>query len=199
MAAFHSGVVFVSLWLARAGGLILLASSVLISAEILARKLIVIPFSIGTELSSYGLAIAASWAFSYALLNRAHVRIDIVRNWTPPGIRFGLDVLALGALAAVALILSWFAWDTVQTSWELGARENTSLGTPLAIPQGLWLAGLLWFAFVCIEQLVMVGLALLRGDRAGAAALVATADVADEIEEALEAVDIRPAAPGSAP
>ncbi len=192
MDRHHALAAAVSLWMARIGGLMLVGSSVVITIEILARKVILIPFSIGTELSSYALAIAASWSFSYALLNRAHVRIDVVRNWTAPGVRFCLDVLSLGTLGAVAMILAWFAWDTVDTSWALGARENTSLGMLLVIPQGLWFVGLIWFAFVCLEQLALVALALLRGDRAAAAAIVATPDVTDEIEEALDAVDARP-------
>lgn len=192
MQRFHAVVAAVSLWMARIGGLMLVGSSVVITMEILARKVIHIPFSVGTELSSYALAISASWSFSYALLNRAHVRIDVIRNWTPPGIRFGLDVLALGMLCAVALVLAWFAWDTVDTSRALGARENTSLGTLLVIPQGLWFAGLLWFAFVCVEQLGLVAFALVSGDRAAADAIVTTPDVADEIEEALDAVDAQP-------
>lgn len=191
----HAMVAAISLWMARIGGLMLVGASVVITMEILARKVIHIPFSVGTELSSYALAISASWSFSYALLNRAHVRIDVVRNWAPPCIRFCLDVLALGTLGAVALILAWFAWDTVDTSWALGARENTSLGTLLVIPQGLWFVGLVWFAFVCVEQLGLVGIALMRGDRATAGAIVTTPDVTDEIEEALDAVDIQPVTP----
>jgi TRAP-type C4-dicarboxylate transport system permease small subunit len=195
MDRFHALVAAISLWMARIGGLMLVGSSVVITMEILARKVIHIPFSIGTELSSYALAIAASWSFSYALLNRAHVRIDVVRNWTPPAVRFGLDVLALGSLGAVAIILAWFAWDTVDTSWTLGARENTSLGTLLVVPQGLWFLGLIWFAFVCVEQLSLVALALMQGDQAAAAAIVTTPDVTDEIEEALDAVDAQPVIP----
>jgi TRAP-type C4-dicarboxylate transport system permease small subunit len=192
MNRFHAIVAAISLWLARIGGLMLVGSSVVITMEILARKVIHIPFSVGTELSSYALAISASWSFSYALLNRAHVRIDVIRNWTPPTIRFGLDVLALGSLGGVAMILAWFAWDTVETSWTLSARENTSLGTLLVIPQGLWFLGLIWFAFVCVEQLALVARALMKGDRAAAAAIVTTPDVNDEIDEALEAVDAQP-------
>ncbi|PTM39811.1 TRAP transporter small permease [Bosea sp. 124] len=195
MTRFHAIVAAISLWMARIGGLMLVGASVVITMEILARKVIHIPFSVGTELSSYALAISASWSFSYALLNRAHVRIDVIRNWAPPTVRFGLDVLALGSLGAVALIMAWFAWDTVDTSWTLGARENTSLGTLLVIPQGLWFVGLIWFAFVCVEQLGLVALALMRGNSAAAAAIVTTPDVADEIEEALDAVDAQPVMP----
>ncbi len=190
MKKIHDVLATISLWMARIGGLMLVAASFVISAEIAARKLIVIPFSVGTELSTYALAAAGSWAFSYALLNRAHVRIDVIRNWTGPRTKFALDLLALSALAATAIILARFAWDTVETSWALGARENTSLGTPLVIPQGLWFFGLVWFALISIEQLFLVALALLRADFNAAAAIVAPPSVDDEIEEALEAVDV---------
>ena len=43
-----------------------------------------------------------------------------------------------------------------------------------------------------MEQLVLVGRALIRGERAAAAKIVTTPDVADEIDEALEAVDAQP-------
>lgn len=195
MQRFHAIVASISLWMARIGGLMLVGSAVVITMEILARKVILIPFSVGSELSSYALAISASWSFSYALLNRAHVRIDVIRNWMSPTIRFCLDVLALGSLGGVAMILAWFAWDTVDTSWTLGARENTSLGTLLVIPQGLWFAGLVWFAFVCVEQLAFVMFAVVRRDRTAAAAIVTTPDVSDEIDEALEAVDVQPVIP----
>jgi TRAP-type C4-dicarboxylate transport system permease small subunit len=193
MARLHAVVVSISLWMARLGGLMLVAASAMISFEIVARKLLVIPFSVGTELSSYALAAAASWSFSYALLNRAHVRIDVLRNWVGPKARLALDVLALWALAATAIVLAVYCWDTVHTSWELNARENTSFGTPLVIPQGLWFVGLAWFALVCTEQLSLTMLALARRNYDAAAAIVAPPNLDDEVEEALDATDARAA------
>src|SRR3954447_4600959 len=70
MKSPHDIVEVVSLWMARIGGLMLLGASVVITVEILLRKLFFLPFSIGTELSTYALAISGSWSFSYALLNR---------------------------------------------------------------------------------------------------------------------------------
>jgi len=183
----------VSLWMARAGGLLLLLASALISFEILARKFFALPFSIGNELSGYALAIGASWSFAYALLHRAHVRVDVLRGLFPPLGRSFLDVLALISLGALALVLCWPAWGTFETSLQLGARENTPLGTPLVVPQGLWLAGLLWFAFVCLEQCVLVLMALLRRDHETVERLSApVAAEATEVEEALAKAEARP-------
>ena len=175
----------ISLWMARAGGLLLLAASLIISFEIIARKTIHLPFNVGTELSTYALAVAASWSFSYVLLHRAHVRIDILRSPLPPLWRAALDVLALSSLTAVALILCWHVSGTVATSWRLGARENTPLSTPLIIPQGLWLFGLLWFALVCLQQLALAAWAFVRGDSDTVGRVAGPAGDEEELEEAL--------------
>jgi TRAP-type mannitol/chloroaromatic compound transport system permease small subunit len=193
MAVLERAVAAISLWMARAGGFLLVLASALISFEILGRKFFSLPFSIGNELSGYALAIGASWSFSYALLHRAHVRVDVLRGRFPPVGRTFLDVLALISLAAMALVLVVPAWGTFETSLQLGARENTPLGTPLIVPQGLWLAGLVWFAAVCIEQCVLVLMALLRGESQTVQRLAAPVSAeASEVEEALAKAEARP-------
>src|SRR5687767_2122747 len=144
MPRLHAVVPGVSLWMARVGGAMLIAASFVISFEIVARKILFLPFNVGTELSTYALAVGASWSFAYALLHRSHVRIDVIRNVVGQRAKAGLDVLALTSLAVTALVLAWYVFDTVEASWSLGARENTSLGTPLIIPHGLWFIGLVW-------------------------------------------------------
>ena len=185
MHRLREGIEAISLWMARFGGFLLIATSVLLSIEIIARKFALMPFSIGTELSMYALAASASWSFSYALLRRAHVRIDVIRNLTGPRVRAALDLLALFALGALAIVMTRYVWDTVETSWSLGARENTPLGTPLVIPQGIWFVGLCWFVVVCVEQIILAVAAAVRRDFAALAAIAAPAGVDDEITEAL--------------
>jgi TRAP-type mannitol/chloroaromatic compound transport system permease small subunit len=185
----HSLVAGVSLWMARIGGTMLIAASFIISFEILARKLLFLPFNIGTELSTYALAVGASWSFSYALLHRAHVRIDVLRNGLGPVAKAALDVLSLISLTVSALVLAWYVYDTVEASWSLGARENTSLGTPLIIPHGLWFVGLVWFAIVCVEQLATVLTDLARGDTAAVVRRAGPAGVDEELEEVLARVE----------
>lgn len=185
----HGVVAAVSLWMARIGGTLLLLISFLIAVEILARKFLFLPFNVGTELSTYALAVGSSWSFSYALLHRAHVRIDVLRNILPRAAQAGLDILALLSLTALAFVLAWYVYDTVETSWTLQARENTSLGTPLIIPHGLWFIGLVWFAFVCIEQTMIVLATLARGDLAGVLRQAAPAAVEEELEDVLATVE----------
>lgn len=181
----------ISLWMSRIGGLCLLAAAILIAFEILARKFLFLPFNVGTELGGYALAIGASWSFAYALLHRAHVRIDVLYRLLSPTVRAVLDVLALLSLAALALLLALHAWETVQTSLALNARENTPLGTPLAVPQGLWLWGMLWFALVAVQQVFSVIVDLVRGDVAGVTKAAGPIGFEEELDEAVAEAEAR--------
>jgi TRAP-type mannitol/chloroaromatic compound transport system permease small subunit len=174
-----------SLVMSRVGGVFLLLAALLVSVEILGRKFLFLPFNVGTELSTYALAVGASWSFAQALLQRAHVRIDVLRNLLPPLARTFLDIVALVSLAAFALVVSWHVWDTVQTSWSLGARENTPLATPLVIPQLLWFWGMAWFAAVASVETVRACAALARGDMNAVNRIAAPLGVDDEIDEVL--------------
>ncbi|WP_108663729.1 TRAP transporter small permease subunit [Acuticoccus kandeliae] len=156
----------VSLAMARMGGALFVATALLVSAEVILRKTGIVTFSVGTELSSYALAIAATWSFPLVLMVRGHVRIDIVSEQLPGRPRALLNVLAVASLAAVGLVLSWSALLTLRTSLELNAVSNTTLAAPLWIPQGLWLTGLLWFTVVAIVRTVVLVVAFLRNDLA---------------------------------
>lgn len=175
----------ISVLMSRAGGVFLLFAALLVSFEILIRKSLLLPFNAGTELSTYALAIGGSWAFAQALLQRAHVRIDVVRRLLPPPLRIALDFLALLALVALGLMITWHAWHTVGTSWRLGARENTPLATPLVIPQALWFWGVAWFTLVAAFETVRAGMALLQGDSVALHRIAAPVGLEEEIEEAL--------------
>jgi len=175
----------VSLVMSRMGGVFLLLAALLVSIEIVGRKVLFLPFNVGTELSTYALAIGASWSFAQALLQRAHVRIDVLRSLLPPLARTSLDILALVSLAAFGVIVSWHVWATVETSWSLGARENTPLATPLVIPQLLWFWGVAWFATVALVETVRACWALARGDMNTVNQIAAPLGVEDEIDEVL--------------
>lgn len=185
MQAVDTVITKVSLVMSRVGGVFLLLAALLVSVEILGRKFLFLPFNVGTELSTYALAVGASWSFAQALLQRAHVRIDVLRNLLPPLARTFLDIVALVSLAAFALVVSWHVWDTVQTSWSLGARENTPLATPLVIPQLLWFWGMAWFAAVASVETVRACAALARGDMNAVNRIAAPLGVDDEIDEVL--------------
>ena len=138
----------ISLWMSRIGGLCLLAAAVLIAFEILARKFLLLPFNVGTELAAYALAIGASWSFAYALLHRAHVRIDVIyrrveddgtdpieiSNTGGPGVPGLLMAVANGGLVLANAHGSGVIEDPALAAlWPDAAEAST--GSSLRLPQ----------------------------------------------------------------
>ncbi len=146
-----------------AGGL-MLAAAVLVSVDVVLRKLFVMSLGGSDELSGYAFAIGTAWAFAYTLLQRANVRVDALYVHLPSRARSVLDLLGLASLGAFVGILTWQAWVVLETSLAFEARSTTPLQTPLWIPQLLWLIGLALFVFSWIPLFLRVLLALLAGD-----------------------------------
>ena len=141
--------------LAVAAGLLLLVSVTVTLFDIVTR-----PFGLslgGTdELSGYAMAIATSWGVSYALTSLAHVRIDLVRTRCSSRLQALFDMVAILSLAGVATIIAYRGWPVLSKTIETNATANTTLETPLWIPQSLWFAGWVWFALSALVLAVCV-------------------------------------------
>ncbi len=116
------------------------------------------------EYSSYVMALLTAWGMSYALTERAHVRIDLIRQRLRPKGRAWLDFLALSMLTATSLVICWFGFGVLQKTISTGARANTALETPLWIPQLFWWSGWLWFAVSGGVLMIIVAAAIMRGE-----------------------------------
>jgi divalent metal cation (Fe/Co/Zn/Cd) transporter len=57
-------------------------------------------------------------------------------------------------MALFALFLAYYAVEAVVDSLRSAAQSNSTLGAPIAIPQGLWAFGLVFFAAVSVFALV---------------------------------------------
>jgi TRAP-type C4-dicarboxylate transport system permease small subunit len=116
------------------------------------------------ELSGYAMAIATSWGMSYTLTGLAHVRIDLLRARCTAPLRSWFDAVALLCLAATALVISYRVWPVLEKSLKNNSTANTTLETPLWIPQSLWMAGWVWFAVSAVVLTVILFTSALRGD-----------------------------------
>jgi TRAP-type mannitol/chloroaromatic compound transport system permease small subunit len=154
-----------------AGGL-MLASAFVVAVDVLLRKLLLVSLGGADELSGYAFAIGTAWALAFTLLQRANVRVDALYMHLPGAARGWLDLLAMIALGVFVGALTWQAWEVLRTSIAFEAQATTPLQTPLWIPQALWLAGLLLFAFTWLPLFLRASAALLQGDRVGASRLV---------------------------
>lgn len=129
-------------------GIVLLAAMALILTEIVMRQTAGRGIGGADEISGYVMAGIAAWGFSYALVERAHVRIDVLTGRLPPAGRSAFDLLALAGLATVAGFVTAYGWRVLGTSLARGSRANTPLETPLWIPQSIWLSGWAWLTLV---------------------------------------------------
>ena len=174
-----------SLWGVWFGGGLIFLAALLVSVDVIARKLFTVSLGGADELSGYAFAIGTAWAFAFTLLRRANVRVDALYQHLPPRLRAFLDILALVALGVFAAYLSYYAFSVLATSWHLNAQSNTALKTPLWIPQGLWVAGLLTFMATLALLLLRAAGALAAGDWAAIHALLSARSIEeDALEEA---------------
>lgn len=162
-----AGIKVGSLWFARAGGLMILLTVVLVTIEVASRVFLGRSDVHATELTGYITAISASWAFAYTLICKAHIRIDALYLNFPAKVRGVLDLIALLAMALFCILVVDAVFSVVSHSYSGGSTANTPLGTPLWMPQALWLVGLVWFGFaVCVLSLRAL-FGLLSGDVEG--------------------------------
>jgi TRAP-type mannitol/chloroaromatic compound transport system permease small subunit len=153
-----------SLWMARAGGLLILLTVGLVTTEVLSRQFFGRSGVHATEITGYIMAISSSWAFAYTLMRKAHIRIDALYLTLPTSVRSVLDLIALLSLALFCILVVGAAFEVTQLSFTGGARANTPLGTPIWIPQLLWLIGLAWFGFAVVMLSLRVLFGLLSGN-----------------------------------
>jgi TRAP-type C4-dicarboxylate transport system permease small subunit len=143
------------------GGLCL---SVLITFEVIARKFFNFSLQGVDEIGGYVLAIGVSFSFAYALLQRAHTRVDVLLAKLPGVLRGPLNVSAALLLATFAAFMLWRAVDTLLVTLEFQSHASTPLQTPLWIPQSLWVAGLTVFSLLAGLLALRAVFLLVTGD-----------------------------------
>jgi TRAP-type C4-dicarboxylate transport system permease small subunit len=168
----------VAVWI---GGALTLASVLLITYDVIVRRVFGISLGGADELSGYAFAISTTWALAFTALERGNVRVDVLYKHVPVRVAAALDWLALVALGVFAGHLTFHAYGVAMTSWTQQAAANTPLATPLWMPQALWVLGLAWFCVVLAVMLARTSVALVTGD---IAAVQAVAGVMSAQEEA---------------
>lgn len=144
-------------------GVALLATAALILVEITMRGHSAGMLGGTDEVSGYVMAGVGAWGFAFALLERAHVRIDLLHRRLPGLGRAALDLLSLASLAVVSALVSYQGWRVLATTLERDSRANTPLETPLWIPQTVWFAGWVWFTLSALVLLVATAALVAKG------------------------------------
>jgi TRAP-type C4-dicarboxylate transport system permease small subunit len=164
-------------------GALTIASVLLISFDVLARKFLGFTTGGADELSSYAFAVSTSWSLAFATLQRANVRVDVLYQYFPVRLAAVFDWVSLVALGVFMAMLTYYAYDVVGASLAQSSRANTPLATPLAIPQGLWFAGLAFMCVILALMLLRASIALVTGDIATVKAIAGVRSTQEEAEE----------------
>ena len=163
------------------GGILLIAAALLVGVEVVIRKAFSVSVGGADELAGYALAISTSWALAFTLLERAHIRIDSLYMHLPVRLCALLDIAGLMLLTAFFALITWYGFGVFQTSWTLGARSMSPLGTPLIVPQLLWVLGLVMFLAIAVLLLARALIALIAGDLASVRRLVGSRTLREEV------------------
>ena len=164
------------------GGATLMIAAFIVTVDVLFRKFVGWTMSGSDEVTSYVFAASTTWAYSFVLLHRANVRIDAVYNLVKPKVRAVLDVLGVLLLLLYMGLLTERAIFTLQDSINYGSVSNTTLLTPLWIPQLAWASGLGFFMITLIVVATYSILMLLRRDYAGVSRVAGVMTVSEEID-----------------
>lgn len=164
-------------------GLILLGLSVFVALETVSRKLFAYSFQGADELGGYVLAVGGALAFSVALVERGHVRIDFVHEHLPARAQAGLNVLAALTMALLGGFFVRYCYPVVRDTVTYGSTAATPWATPLIYPQALWYGALVVFGALAILRLIQALWILLRGDAAALNRLAGPKSAQEELDE----------------
>ncbi|WP_108659487.1 TRAP transporter small permease subunit [Acuticoccus kandeliae] len=172
-------------------GISLVALSFFVAAETVSRKLFNFSFEGADELGGYVLAIGSSLAFTVALVERAHVRIDFVHGRLPLKARAVLDWLAVLSLAAFGGFLVYVGYAVIVDTITYGSVAPTPWATPMIYPQAGWYAGYVLFAVVAVGYALYATWLLVRGRFSDISAAFDPKGAEEELREELEEVEAR--------
>ncbi len=176
----------VSVWI---GGLLMIGASIIIGVEVLIRKFFTLSIGGADEIGGYVLSMSTAWAFGYALLHRAHIRIDSLYVTFPRKFRAVLDLLGVALFTYFFGLILYYAYDVVENSLRIGTVSWTKLQTPLIIPQSVWFAGLLVTVFVAFILFLRSLIHFAAGDLDAMQPLTGSRSVDEELEEEKQVIE----------
>lgn len=160
------------------GGLCVLVSFV-IAVAVVMRKVFNVSIVGADEISSFILAASCSWGFAFALLHRAHVRVESLQLVLPRRLCAILDIVGLILLGAFVAVIAWYTANVLALSIDMGALADM-LDVPLWLPQAFWVAGFVVSVILAVLLVIRSLIAFLTGDLAALQALIGSRSAVEE-------------------
>ena len=190
LESIHSRLERISQLAVWVGGAALLAAALMVTVDVLARKIFSVTMSGSDEYSGYVFSATTTWAYSYCLLHRSNVRIDALYNYLPRKITAILDVVGLLLLFYFMSIMTYYAMVSFVDSWVNNSVSITTLGTPQWIPQLFWVAGLILFFVTLIFVVFYSIVALLQRNWDLVARVAGVPSIAETMQEETQGIDV---------
>lgn len=165
------------------GGTLIILSALLVTVEVILRKVVNVSIGGADELSGYAFGIATTLGFAYALFERAHIRVDALYNLFPNWLRVVSNLVGIVLLASFVGVICFMAWGLVADTLTHGSHSITPMRTPLALPQIPWLIGWLFFFLCCVILIVASLKAMIAGDMQHVNSLIGTKTIDEQIED----------------
>jgi TRAP-type C4-dicarboxylate transport system permease small subunit len=184
------GVSVAALWGTWAGGAMILLAAVVVTTEVVSRKLLSFAFSGSDEIAAYLFAVGTSWSMAHVLVTRGHVRIDVLYGALGPRGKAAFDLLAIVGLAVLVTAIVDRAGEIFLDNLAGSNRSNTPLRVPLAWPQGPWFAGFVLFLAATVLAFLRSARALIHGDLAGVSRTIGVPSQDEEVKSELGSLGI---------
>lgn len=165
------------------GGVLILASALIVTTDVLLRKFLNVTLGGADLMAGFCLAMASAWGFAFAFLNRGHIRIDTFYVRMPSRLQVAVDVLGVLLMIAFFGLVTWFAIGVTEQSIALGSRTMSTLQLPVAIPQIIWVAGLIFFLFAMVLTLIAALLLARKQEWSEVRKLIGSRSLDDEIAD----------------
>tara|TARA_B100000700_G_scaffold2345_1_gene2844 strand:+ start:1166 stop:1777 length:612 start_codon:yes stop_codon:yes gene_type:complete len=190
LESIHSRLERISQLAVWVGGAALLAAALMVTVDVLSRKIFNVTMSGSDEYSGYVFSATTTWAYSYCLLHRSNVRIDALYNYLPRKVTAILDLVGLLLLFYFMSIMTYYAMVSFVDSWVNNSVSITTLGTPQWIPQLFWVAGLILFFVTLIFVVVYSIVALLQRNWDLVARVAGVPSIAETMQEETHGIDV---------
>lgn len=167
-------------------GATMILLSIAVTIETLLRKLFAHSIAGVDELGGYAIAICAPLCFAVALIERSHIRINLLHMRLSRRVQAALNVLAALSMGVLGAYLLYFTVKTVIDTQTYRSIAQTPWATPLIYPQAVWLVAMAVFAVVALLLAARALLLLVGGDWLALNRQFGPSSAEEELEAELE-------------
>jgi len=165
-------------------GWVYLVMALLIALDVITRR-----FGFSTQLTDevavYGVAIASAWAMAHALIQKDHVRVEVLLVRLPRRVQAVLNLISVVVLTLLVVVLAARMWRTVLESAQYDMRAISFFRTPLVLPQLPWALGFSFFVLVCLVTVANAIIKVRRGRTEELADDLGPRAIASEVAESV--------------